>query len=93
MLKTIAEELLPALKEKINAVYKANKTAWFRNNKIFGWNIMDNRYGGMSARCQTAIELIVAYLNGEIDKLDELEEPRLHKDLSGFVSYQQVASI
>lgn len=93
MLKKIAEELLPQLKEKITAVHKVNKLAWFRNNKIFGWNKLDVRYSGLNGRCETAKELITAYLDGEIDKLDELEDPRLHRELSGFVSYQQITAV
>ncbi len=93
MLRSIAELLLPELREKTLAVHKAHKAAWFRNNKIIGWQNLDVRYGGVEARCDTAIYLINAYLKGEIDTLEELEEERLYKGLSGFIHYSGVATV
>ncbi len=93
MLKNIAEVLLPELKEKTIAIHKAHKAAWFRNNKIIGWQNLDVRYYGVVGRCDTAIELISAYLNGEISALEELEEERLYKGLSGFIHYSGIATV
>lgn len=92
LLRKIAEDYIPALKEKTIQLHKAHKTAWFRNNKIIGWANMDVRYGGVAARCDTAKMLILSYLNGEISSLEELEEPRLHKGLSGFVHYSGIVT-
>ena len=92
LLRKIAEEYLPALKEKTIAVHASHKAAWLRNNKVIGWQNLDVRYGGVAARCDTAVMLILAYLNGEIDRLEELEEQRLHKGLSGFVQYSGIAT-
>ncbi len=92
-LKNIAEVLLPELKEKTIAVHKAHKAAWFRNNKIIGWQNLDIRYGGVKERCSTAIDLINAYLEGEIDSLEELDEERLYKGLSGFVHYSNISTV
>ncbi|MBO5316605.1 MAG: family 20 glycosylhydrolase [Clostridia bacterium] len=92
LLRKIAEEYLPALKEKTVKLHNAHKTAWFRNNKVIGWANMDVRYGGVASRCDTAKMLILAYLNGELNCLEELEEPRLHKGLSGFVHYSGIVT-
>ncbi|MBQ8321148.1 MAG: beta-N-acetylhexosaminidase [Clostridia bacterium] len=92
-LRRIAEELLPALKEKTLKVHEAHRTAWLKNNKVIGWQNMDVRYGGVAARCETARMLILAYLNGEIYRIDELDEPRLYKGLSGFIHYSGVATV
>ncbi len=93
ILKEIAEVLLPELREKTLSVHKVHKAAWFKNNKIIGWQNLDVRYYGVIGRCDTAKELITAYLNGEIDKLEELEEVRLNKDLSGFTQYSRIATV
>ena len=93
MLKDIADIHLPSLKEKTAAVHKAHKTAWFRNNKIIGWQNLDIRYGGVAARCDTAIMLINAYLAGEIATLEELEEQRLHIGTTGFMHYSAMATV
>ena len=92
LLRKIAEEYLPLLKEKTLATHKSHKNAWLRNNRVIGWANMDVRYGGVAARCDTAQMLILAYLNGEIQKLDELEEERLEKGLSGFVHYSGIVT-
>ncbi len=93
VLRDIAEVLLPELREKTLAVHRAHKAAWFRNNKVIGWQNLDVRYYGVVGRCDTAIELISAYLNGETDRLEELEEERLHKGLSGFAHYSGMATV
>ena len=92
LLRRIAEEYLPLLKEKTIAVHKAHKSAWLRNNRVIGWANMDVRYGGVAARCDTAQMLILSYLNGETDRLEELEEERLEKGLSGFVHYSGIVT-
>ena len=93
LLSQIANEYLPLLKTKTENVHKAHKTAWFRNNKIIGWQNLDIRYGGVAARCDTAAMLINAYLDGDIATLEELDEPRLHQNLTGFVHYSGIATV
>lgn len=92
LLRRIAEELLPLLKEKTVAVHASHKNAWLKNNKVIGWANMDVRYGGVASRCDTAQMLILSYLNGETDGLEELEEERLEKGLSGFVHYSGIVT-
>lgn len=91
-LNEIASFLLPLLKEKTVAVHEAHKSLWFDKLKLIGWANLDVRYGGMASRCDTAKYIIERYLSGEYDRLEELEEPRLHKGLSGFVHYSSIAT-
>lgn len=91
-LDEIANTLLPILKEKTAAVHAAHKAIWFENLKILGWSNLDIRYGGMVARCDTAIYLINRYLSGEDTVIEELEEPRLFKPLSGFIRFGGIAT-
>ena len=53
---------LPALIEKCRRVYDLHRFSWMRDNKVFGWQNMDVRYGGMIARCERAIEYIEEYI-------------------------------
>ncbi len=91
-LKRISEELLPALKTATEAVHREHKSLWFANNKVIGWANLDVRYGGMAARCDTAKYLIDRYLSGEDSAIEELEEVRLEKGLSGFVQYNRIVT-
>lgn len=45
--------------------------------KPFGAEKMAPQYGGLKERCKYAMRRLELYLNGEIDKLDELEQERL----------------
>ena len=92
-LATVANVLLPCLKEATAEVHKAHKAMWFASNKVLGWSNLDIRYGGMAARCDTAMELIGMYLEGKLDTLEELDQERLHKPLSGFNAYSRIATV
>ena len=66
--------------EKLRALREAHRASWFTYNKPFGWDAHDLRYGGLIARFETTKLRLAAYLNGEIDKIEELEEERLRYD-------------
>jgi len=53
---------------------------WFAIYKAFGWDIMDMRYGSLQTRIDSAIQEIGMYLDGKLEKLEELEEERLFYD-------------
>lgn len=92
-LMNIADNLLPLLREKVQTVHKVHKAVWYRNNKIIGWANLDVRYAGMAARCDSAIDIINAYLSGKLEKIESLEEERLHKGLSGFAHYSSMVTV
>ncbi len=93
MLVKIANELLPELKAKTVALHEAHKAAWFDKQKILGWSNLDIRYGGVASRCDTAAMLIGRYLDGKDSTIEELDEERLGKGLSGFVTYSSIATV
>jgi hypothetical protein len=91
-LEEIAGHWLPMLKEKTVAVHEAHKAMWMQSYKVTGWANMDIRYAGVAARCDTAKMLIDRYTDHEDDIIEELEEERLPKGLSGFVHYSAISS-
>jgi hypothetical protein len=66
--------------EKLEALRKSHRAAWMKYNKPFGFEVLDIRYGGIRSRLDTAKYRIDAYLNGECDRLEELEAERLRID-------------
>ncbi len=91
--------------EKIKALRLSHRASWMEYNKPFGWEVHDIRYGGLITRFDTVKERLSQYLNGKIDRIEELEEARLRLDgqlgedaqprfHSGFlwVGYQAVSS-
>ena len=92
-LMEIKDSLLPLLAKKTKALHEVHREAWFKNNNVIGWQNMDVRYGGVITRCETAILLLEEYLNGNTEKIEELEEKRLRKGLSGFIHYSGIATV
>ncbi|WP_284140501.1 beta-N-acetylhexosaminidase [Virgibacillus sp. LDC-1] len=76
-LRRIAEDVLPSILEKVEDLRQAHRRQWLSMHKPFGWEVIDIRYGGVKTRLDTAIYRINAYLNGDIDLIDELEQERL----------------
>ena len=63
--------------KKIGYLRAAHRTAWMQYNKPFGWEVHDTRYGGLVARFDTVKERILDFINGDIERIEELEAPRL----------------
>ncbi len=75
-LKPFIEEC-DVITKKLNALKDCHRSSWLIYNKAFGWEVHDIRYGGLLARFDTAKALISAYVEGKLERIDELEEERL----------------
>lgn len=79
-LKNIAETIIPKVILNVGKFRDLFEKQWNKENKIFGFEVMDIRFGGLIRRLMTAKERIEAYLNGEAFSLPELELERLPFD-------------
>ena len=68
---------LPELAQKMEEFRRLFRILWMKDNKGFGFEVMDIRFGGMAARCQTTYDVLEDYLEGKIRHIYELEEERL----------------
>ena len=93
ILEDIAKYRFPALKESCRELRKKHRAAWFKSYKAFCWQNMDVRYGGIEARCETASELIEAYLAGEIDEIEELCAERLPLHYHAYIGYMRSSTV
>lgn len=59
--------------ELMQNYYEKFRTAWYRDNKTFGFEVQDIRIGGAIHRLKHCIWRLNGYLNGEIDEIEELE--------------------
>lgn len=97
-LKKMAEVNLPALYQKVDALRRAHRKLWMTTYKPQGWEVLDIRYGGLLARLSTACDRITDYVQGTVDRLEELEEERLLFDPESpgitinVPSYQRIAT-
>ena len=61
----------------LDKYYLALRAQWYKENKSFGFEEQDYRIGGLKQRLLNAQAIIKAYLNGEIQMIEEFEEPTL----------------
>lgn len=89
-LSNLANEVIPEVIARIEKLRENHRELWFERNQAFGLDSIERRYGGVLIRLNTAIYRLKKYLNGEIDSIEELEEPRLPATRkSTHVAYQQ----
>ena len=65
--------------EKMQVFREAHLKAWMMHNKPLGWEANDMHYGATLSRFETAKARISAYVKGDIDAIEELEEERLYR--------------
>ena len=76
-LKQIADETLPELLNRMIAFHESTYTQWVAECKANGYEVLDLRLGGLESRIRTSIRRINLYLDGQIDRIEELDEARL----------------
>lgn len=76
-LKNLIDVDVPAIIESVKVLWKKYRDLWFVRHQAFGLDVIERRFGGLLARLDTAIYLVGAYLDGKIDSIEELDEPRL----------------
>ncbi len=65
---------------RLRVLRDSHRASYMTYHKPFGWEVLELRYGGQMARFETAKIRINAYLAGEIERIEELEETRLRMD-------------
>lgn len=76
-LTRIAEEVYPELIKRLKKFITSFKAKWNKENKAFGLELHEMRFGGLLLRLESCREVILDYLGGKIDKIEELEAPVL----------------
>ncbi len=76
-LQQIVDEVIPTIYECLDDYITAFRFQWHWVNKPFGFEIQDIRLGGVKQRLITTAERLQQYIDGEIEVLEELEQPDL----------------
>lgn len=66
-----------AVEERVDAFYQTLRRQWFRENKPHGFDVQDIRLGGLLWRVRSCKARLQALYDGEIDRIEELEEQQL----------------
>lgn len=65
------------LHKRIEEFYSAFRYLWMQENKPFGFEIQDHRLGGLMQRVRHCRQTIQDYLDGRLERIEELEQPVL----------------
>jgi hypothetical protein len=65
------------IKKDLQDFYRVYRNQWMKERKGFGFEVIDVRVGGLISRVETVISVLYDYLDGNTDKIYELEEERL----------------
>ncbi len=72
--------------KRLDAFAVAFKKLWMKENKAFGWEIQETRLGGLKARLLGCADRLIAYVDGQLDVIEELEAEILPcEDRNGFM--------
>ncbi|GGG07266.1 beta-N-acetylhexosaminidase [Paenibacillus aceti] len=76
-LRQIATQVIPAVSSSVQELRRAHRSQWMRIYKPFGWEVIDIRYGGVISRLDTASARLLDYIEGRLERIEELEQERL----------------
>lgn len=72
-LQHFAEEDIPMLIGLVDELYVAYRAQWLADNKPFGLEIQENRFGGLLLRLRSCKDRISDLLAGRVQRIEELE--------------------
>ncbi len=81
-LEHIVADELPVLAAEVKGLWQTHRELWHEQHKPQGWEVIDGRYGRLMSRIDTAQWRLTGWLEGEIDRLPELEQ-HIEKPLEG----------
>lgn len=76
-METMAKDEIPLMVKLLEEFHIAFRAQWYDENKTYGFEIQDTRLGGVRERLLSAQLRILSYLEGDIDRIEELHEPVL----------------
>ena len=76
-LKRLAENEYVQVEKRINAYLRAFEKQWMTDNKPHGFDVQHLRLGGLLCRTDACRRRILDYVNGRLERIEELEEALL----------------
>ena len=77
VLQKIVERDYKMVLKYLDEYYEALRFQWYKENKPFGFEVQDHRIGGLKQRLMNGRRMLKQYLKGEIERIEELEQPVL----------------
>ncbi len=86
-LKNLLPEYIKAV-ELTENFYQKFKTVWHTENKAYGFEVQDMRLGGLKKRLKYCHNMIKLYIEGKLDKIDQLEDEILETSGGDMFEYR-----
>lgn len=83
---------LNRLLDEVCILHEKLSVLWLNENKPFGLDRLDLRFGGLKERIRRAVSRLETYTSGKTDKIEELEEERLRFADADFPAYRRYKS-
>lgn len=80
-LNEIADKVIPNAIVYLDEFFEAFSDKWFKNNKPFGFEVQDQRWGGMTERLTWTARRIKEYTSGKKTFIKEMEQEKLLPDM------------
>ena len=90
-LRKLAENEYTEFLLRLEKFYAAFRKQWYTANKTYGFEVQDQRLGGLMQRIKSCRERLLEYADGEIDEIAELCEDVL-PFTDGHTQYQKAVS-
>lgn len=85
-LKKLVKEL-HKIRKLVKAFYLSFRQQWLLENKGHGFEVSDTRIGGVMMRLEHCAERLSDYIDGRIDRIEELEDEQLDPRTPGGNNY------
>ena len=76
-LERLAKNEYVQVAKRLEIFERAFEKQWFLDNKPQGFDVQEHRLGALLLRTNSCRRRLLDYVNGKIDRIDELEEPLL----------------
>ena len=91
-LRALAEQDYTKTIALLETFYEAYRKQWYNFNKTYGFEVQDSRLGGLERRLRNCKEQLIAYANGEIETIEELNEEVIPMRDGNFPYWHQIIS-
>ncbi len=71
---------IPGIVADLDRFTEVFRAQWLRENKLFGLETLELRFGGQRGRLVSTEKILRLYLSGQIDRIEPLETPLLYPD-------------
>ncbi len=89
-LRSLATEVYPRVIEDMEHFYAVFSAQWLSENKPHGLDIQDLRFGGLIWRLKQSARRLLAYADGSLESIAELEETLLEG--TGHIHWSKIVS-